>query len=151
MTVLDRLQKVALGSFINCHWPVNDSFMTVLWKVSLTGQWQFLAEAMVVGYAGLLKSHWSVNDSFFSRKMVWKTVIDWLMTVLGHQYCLSLWPCVIDSGQWHKIYGHLSLTEVNDRNLWPNLSKSVIDRGQWQKKVSLTGCILYGGSIDVFW
>ena len=35
------------------------------------------------------------------------------------------------------------MTAVNDRNLWPNLPKSVIDCGQWQKKVSLTGCILY--------
>ena len=35
------------------------------------------------------------------------------------------------------------MTAVNDRNLWPNMLKSVIDRGQWQKKVSLTGCILY--------
>ena len=76
-------------------------------------------------------------------KQLIQSVIDWSMTVLRHQYCQNLWPYVIDSSQRHKIYGHLSLTAVNDRNLWPNLPKSVIDRGQWQKKVSLTGCILY--------
>ena len=75
--------------------------------------------------------NWPVNDSFHKPH-------------IG-----NLWPYVIDSSQWHKIYGHLSLTAVNDRNLWPNLPKSVIDCGQWQKKVSLTGCILY--MVNIHW
>ena len=41
MTLLRRLQKLGLWTFTNCHWPVNDTFWTSLWKVSLTSQWQF--------------------------------------------------------------------------------------------------------------
>ena len=135
MTVLKQLlKKVSLtgqwqfwsSSFKKCHWPVND---------------RFHRDPPVM--CTFRKCHWPVNDSFQMDHQ--KSVIDWSMTVLRHQCCQYLWPSVIDSSQWHKIYGHLSLTAVNDRNLWPNMAKIVIDRGQWQKKVSLTGCILYMG------
>ena len=133
------LQKVHMGTFIECHWPVNDSFLRSpkgsygdLYRVSLTGQWQFsqrgeanIQRARTFDPSFPKKCHWPVNDIF-------------LIDIIS----FGLWPYVIDFGQWQQTYGHLSLTGVNDNNLWTNLQKSVIDRGQWQKKVSLTGCIL---------
>ena len=91
-------------------------------KVSLTSQWQFLTVSKILEWGPLL------------------TVIDRSMTVFDRG---NLWPCVIDSSQWQEIYGHLSLTVINDKKIMDKAAKSVIDRGQWQKKVSLTGCILY--------
>ena len=33
-------------------------------------------------------------------------------------------------GYGHTTYGQMSLTTVNDKNLWTNLKKNVIDHGQ---------------------
>ena len=80
-------------------------------KLSLTGQWQFLAAQ-------------------------WTCLKQRIMHIYGHT-----------------TYGHMSLTTVNDKNLWTkpkkvsltsvNDKKIVIDHGQWQKKLSLTERYLY--------
>ena len=70
MTVFLGLQKVHMGTFIECHWSVNDSFETVYWMM-------FLSMSVIKGRCvnhntGLQKvhmgtfieCHWPVNDSF---------------------------------------------------------------------------------------
>ena len=85
MTVLLGLQKIHMGTFSECHWPVNDSFQ----KVTLTGQWHFERCRDLWGGAPLGKCHWPVNDSF--ETVFWKVtfilsvnegrcVIQWLFS-----------------------------------------------------------------------
>ena len=58
MTVFWGLQKVGSWTFRECHWLVNDSFRRAFWKVSLTGQWQFLRHS----HCELVKAenHWLI-------------------------------------------------------------------------------------------
>ena len=115
-----------MGTLRNCHWLVNDSFESLIEKCHWLVNDRFHRDPAIMCTFGschwwfwnssFKKCHWLVNDSFkspiFSELMA---ICHWLQSTT-------------------KIYGHLSLTAVNDRNLWPNLPKSVIDCGQWQKK-----------------
>ena len=91
--------------------------------MSLTGQWRFSHPQKVsltgqwqclqkVGMVPLSNCHWPVNDI---------TLMD-----------IPLWE-LMDKCHWLLSQWHLSINQV---------SKSVIDHGQWHKKMSLTESIL---------
>ena len=103
-------------------------------KLSLTGQWQFPSYREWVITENC---HWPVNDNFSQfNGLIWSGLMQRIMHSYGHT-----------------TYGHMSLTTVNDKNLWTKLKKLsltlvndkkiVIDHGQWQKKLSLTESDLY--------
>ena len=93
--------------------------------MSLTGQWQFFSLSWVVLGIG------------YHRKL----------SLTGQwQFVAAQWTCLkqrIMHIYGHTTYGHMSLTTVNDKNLWTkpkkvsltsvNDKKIVIDHGQWQK------------------
>ena len=114
MTFSKRLQKLGLWTFTNCHWPVNDTFWASLWKLSLTGQWQFRSVSKIldcgfldvisrgfdfkspswdswqwrlqkVGLWTFRNCHWPVNDSLGASPKNW--IVD--------SYKLSF------TSQWH--------------------------------------------------
>ena len=88
MTVFRGLQKVGSWTFRECHWPVNDSFRTAFWKVSLIDQWQFWGVSKKLD-PGPLES--VIDQSMTVLEQPSKSVIDWSMTVFGGLQKVGSW------------------------------------------------------------
>ena len=106
-------------------------------KLSLTGQWQFWLRPWwdVQSY---WKCHWLVNDSF-RRKLKdchWPVNDNFEAVPLGAGQSRESLTYHFDYG--HTTYGQMSLTTVNDKNLWTKLTKKCHWLRSMTKKLSFT-------------
>ena len=68
--ILEGLQKVALETFINCHWLVNDIFKAAVWESVIDQSMTVLEGLQKIALGTFKNCHWLHNDSF--KTAFWK-------------------------------------------------------------------------------
>ena len=88
--VIDLWMTVLHYSWViteNCHWPVNDNFEAVYWKLSLTGQWQFWRSPLSSVLRIRKRRKLSLTSQWQFLSSLLKTVFDRSLTIFEDVFC----------------------------------------------------------------
>ena len=115
----------------NCHWLVNDNFEAVIWKVSLTIQWQFWSHPWIV-----LGISYHRKLSLTGQWQFWISLLIMSLTGQWQIFRQSHLELVNGQAENHWLFILVMDIPLMDKCHWPQSMTKIY--GQNFKKMSLT-------------